>query len=253
MRYIRISAALLVATVSMLVASVATASAQEGPRTDTREELETRRDSLANVLVRLNDEERTSDVERRIATIEQRLRLGDFRPGDMVSLEVRGREEYTGNFPVQPDQSLELPGLDPVPLGGVLYSEAADVIRGALATVLRNPVVELTFQMRLAVTGQVGNPGFYDVPGTLLLSDVLELAEGPSQGADLNGIEVRRSGETILKGERLVTGGSTLDDLGLQSGDVVRVPEERDTFRTVRTISILTGAILSIVAITRLF
>lgn len=250
---LRRAAALLVVSASVLAASASTASAQDGPRTDTREELEMRRDSLANVLVRIDEEARASEVERRIATIEQRLRLGDFRPGDMVSLEVRGREEYTGNFPVQPDQSLELPGLEPIPLGGVLYSEATDVIRGALATVLRNPVVELTFQMRLAVTGQVGSPGFYDVPGTLLLSDVLTLAEGPTQGADLDGIEVRRAGEKILSGERLVTGGSTLDDLGLRSGDVVRVPAERDAFRTVRTISILIGAVLSLVALTRVF
>lgn len=238
----------------LLLGSVSTLGAQEGARSDSRAELEARRDSLAEVLVLLSPEdERTAQVERRLATVEQRLRIGDFRPGDMVSLDVRGREEYTGNFPVQPDQTLELPGLEPIPLGGVLYSEATAVIREALATVLRNPVVELTFQMRLAVTGEVGAPGFYDVPGTILLSDVLTLAEGPTQRADLDRMEVRRDGETIMSGQRLVTQGFTLDDLGLKSGDVIRIPEERDTFYSLRNFSIIIGSLLSIIALVNVF
>lgn len=247
MRHLWIAGALLVATTSPL-------AGQESARLDTREDLQARRDSLTEVLTLLNDEdERAGDVQRRIATIEQRLRIGDFRPGDMVSLEVRGREEYTGNFPVQPDQTLELPGLDPIPLAGVLFSEATDVIRDALAVVLRNPVVELTFQMRLAVTGQVGNPGFYDVPGSLLVSDVLSLAGGPTQNADMERMEVRRDGETILSGERLATQGFTLDDLGLRSGDVIQVPRERDTFYSLRNVSIIIGTLLSIIALINVF
>lgn len=239
---------------ALLIGSATTLGAQDGPRTDTRDDLEARRDSLAEVLVLLDaDDERTEDVERRLATVEQRLRVGDFRPGDMVSLDVRGREEYTGNFPVQPDQSLELPGIDPVPLRGVLYSEAPAVIREALSTVLRNPVVELTFQMRLAVTGQVSQPGFYDVPGTMLLSDVLTLAEGPTQRSDLDRIEVRRNGETIMSGEQLVTSGFTLNDLGLRSGDVIRIPQERDTFYSLRNVSIILGTMLSVIALINVF
>lgn len=247
MKHLWMAAALMLGTATTL-------GAQDGPRTDSRDDLEARRDSLAEVLVMLDgNDERADEVERRIATIEQRLRIGDFRAGDMVSLEVRGREEYTGNFPVQPDQTLELPGVDPVPLGGVLYSEAPGVIRGALATVLRNPVVELTFQMRLAVTGQVGQPGFYDVRGTLLLSDVLTLAGGPTQNAGVENIEVRRDGQTIMSGEELVTAGFTLDDLGLRSGDVVRVPRERDTFYSLRNVSIILGTVLSVIALINVF
>lgn len=247
MKQMWITAALLLGVFSPL-------GAQESARLDTREELQARRDSLTEVLTLLGArDERADDVQRRIATIEQRLRIGDFRPGDMVSLEVRGREEYTGNFPVQPDQSLELPGLDPIPLAGVLYSEATGVIRNALAVVLRNPVVELTFQMRLAVTGQVGQPGFYDVRGSLLISDVLQLAGGPTQNADVERVEIRRDGNKIMSGERLVTQGFTLDDLGLRSGDVIQIPRERDTFYSLRNVSILIGTALSIVALIRVF
>lgn len=241
-------------TAALLLGVLSPLGAQESARLDTREELQARRDSLTEVLTLLGaEDDRADGVQRQIATIEQRLRIGDFRPGDMVSLEVRGREEYTGNFPVQPDQSLELPGLDPIPLAGVLYSEATGVIRDALAVVLRNPVVELTFQMRLAVTGQVGQPGFYDVRGSLLISDVLQLAGGPTQNADMERVEIRRDGDKLMSGERLVTQGFTLDDLGLRSGDVIQVPRERDTFYSLRNVSILIGTVLSIVALIRVF
>lgn len=234
----------------LLFSAVAPLSAQQGPRYDTRGDLEARRDSLTLVIGSLADnDERLSQLERRVATVEQRLRIGDHRPGDVVGLVVRGQEEMTGNFPVQPDQTIKLPGVPPIPLAGVLFSEAEEVIRGALATVLQNPRVELATQIRLAVTGQVGNPGFYDVSGTLLLSDVIQLAGGPTQTADLDGLQVRRQGETVMKGEDLVTRGVTLDELGLRSGDVVDIPQETSTFNTVRTIGILLGAIASAIAL----
>lgn len=236
---------------ALLLAGVATPlSAQQGPRYDTRGGLEARRDSLTLVIGSLGgNDERRPPLERRVATIEQRLRVGDYQPGDVVGLIVRGQEEMTGSFPVQPDQTIKLPGVPPIPLAGVLYSEAQEVIRGALATVLQNPRVELASQMRLAITGQVGNPGFYDVSGTLLLSDVIQLAGGPTQGADLDGLKVRRDGETIMKGEDLVTRGITLDELGLRGGDVVEVPQKASTFESVRTIGLLLGAVASAIAL----
>ncbi|TFG66329.1 MAG: hypothetical protein E4H28_02320, partial [Gemmatimonadales bacterium] len=136
----------------LLLSSPAAAMAQQavpGPTQDTRQELESRRDSLTSLLEQMDvGDERAPDIERRIADVEQRLRFGDYRPGDVVGLTVRGQEEWTGDFPVQPDQTIVLSGLPPIPLAGVLHSEAEEVIRGALATVLRNPIVELASQMR---------------------------------------------------------------------------------------------------------
>lgn len=230
---------------ALLVLSVAAPlAAQQGPRYDTRDGLAARRDSLTLVIGSLGGgDDRVPQLERRVAGIEERLRIGDYRPGDVVGLTVRGQETMTGNFPVQPDQTIKIEGVPPIPLAGVLFSEAEGVIRGALATVLQNPRIELATQMRIAVTGQVGNPGFYDVSGTLLLSDVITLAGGPTQTANLGSLKVRRQGETIMKGEELVTRGVTLDELGLRSGDVVEVPQKESTFNTVRTVAIVLGAI----------
>ena len=234
----------------LLLSAPAAAFSQQadpGSTQDTRRELETRRDSLNSLLQQMSvGDERAPDLERRVANVEQRLRFGDFRPGDVVGLSVRGQEDWTGNFPVQPDQTIVLSGLPPIPLAGVLHSEAQEVIRGALATVLRNPVVELATQMRISVTGQVGQPGFYDVSGTLLLSDVIMLAGGPTQRAKMEDVEVRRLGRKLMSGTELTARGATLNELGVQGGDVINVPEPRRPLETFRTVSIIVGSVASI-------
>lgn len=218
-----------------------------GPSHDTRRELETRRDSLTSLLQQMDvDDDRAPDIERRVADVEQRLRFGDFRPGDVVGLTVRGQDEWTGNFPVQPDQTIVLDGLPPISLVGVLHSEALEVIRGALATVLRNPVVELASQIRISVMGQVGAPGFYDVSGSLLLSDVVMLAGGPTQRAELEDLEIRRLGETIMKGNELTARGATLDDLGVQGGDMVFMPASTRSLQTFRNVALVVGTFASL-------
>ncbi len=235
---------------ALLLLSVPTAALSQqvdpGPTQDTRRELETKRDSLNSLLQQMSvGDERAPDIERRVADLEQRLRFGDFRPGDVVRLTVRGQEEWTGSFPVQPDQTIVLSGLPPIPLAGVLHSEAQGVIRGALATVLRNPVVELASQMRISVTGEVGQPGFYDVSGTLLLSDVIMLAGGPTQRAKVEDVEIRRLGRTIMSGNELTARGATLDELGLQGGDVINIPRAGGAVRTFRTITMVVGGLAS--------
>lgn len=237
-----------IAAALLLTMPVAASAQQAVPGNDTRLALETRRDSLTALLQQMEvGDERAPAIERRVADIEQRLRFGDYRPGDVVGLSVRGQEDWTGNFPVQPDQTIVLPGLAPIPLAGVLRSEAEDVIRASLRSVLRNPVIELASQMRISVAGQVREPGFYDVSGSLLLSDVIMLAGGPTQRAKLEDVEIRRLGEKLASGNELTARGATLDDLGVMGGDVIMVPTARESVGALRTATIIIGSIATVV------
>ena len=222
-----------------------------GNRLDSRAQLETRRDSLESRLFQLGDgdSDEVLDVERQIAGLDQRLAQGDFRAGEVVGLEVRGQPQWTGSFTVQPDQTLILPGVPQIAMDGVLYSEAQDVITAGLGTVLRDPQVEIDTQMRVGVVGEVAAPGFYDVSGSMLVSDVLMLAGGPTTRAATEKIRVRRFGDTVLQGPELTAPGLTLDDLGIRSGDSIDMPSTEGKYLLLRNIGIALGIVLSSAAI----
>ena len=227
------------------------AAQQVGSRLDSRAQLETRRDSLESRLFRLGDgnSDEILAVERQIVGLDQRLSRGDFSAGEVVGLEVRGQPQWTGSFTVQPDQTLVLPGVPPIAMDGVLYSEAQEVIHAGLGTMLRDPQVEIDTQMRIGVVWEVATPGYYDVSGSMLVSDVLMLAGGPTTAAATEKIRVRRFGETVLQGPELTAPGLTLDDLGIRPGDSIDMPSTAGKYLLLRNIGIALGIVLSSAAI----
>ena len=224
---------------------------QVGSRLDSRAQLESRQDSLESQLLQLGDgdSDQTLDIERQIAGIDQRLLQGDFRAGEVVGLEVRGQPQWSGSFTVQPDQTLVLPGVPPIDMNNVLYSEAEEVIYAGLSTVLRDPQIEIDTQMRVGVVGEVAAPGYYDVSGSMLVSDVLMLAGGPTSRAATEKIRVRRFGNTVLQGPELTAPGLTLDDLGIRPGDSIEMPSTEGKYLLLRNIGIALGIVLSSAAI----
>ena len=227
------------------------AAQQVGSRLDSRAQLETRLDSMESRLLQLGDgdTDEIRQVERQIVGLDQRLVRGDFIGGEVVGLEVRGQPQWTGSFTIQPDQTLVLPGVPPIAMDGVLYSEAQDVIHAGLGTVLRDPQVEIDTQMRVGVVGEVTTPGYYDVSGSMLVSDVLMLAGGPTTRAATEKLRVRRFGETVLQGPELTAPGLTLDDLGIRAGDSIDMPSTEGKYLLLRNIGIALGIVLSSAAI----
>ena len=244
-------ALLLAVLMGTVMLPPALSAQQVGSRLDSRAQLESRRDSLESRLLQLGDgdSDETLDVERQIAGIDQRLGQGDFRAGEVVGLEVRGQPQWSGSFTVQPDQTLVLPGVPPIDMSGVLYSEAEEVIYAGLGTVLRDPQVEIDTQMRVGVVGEVASPGYYDVSGSMLVSDVLMLAGGPTTRAATEKIRVRRFGDTVLQGPEVTAPGLTLDDLGIRPGDSIEVPSTEGKYLLLRNIGIALGIVLSSAAI----
>ncbi len=62
------------------------------------------------------------------------------------------------------------------------------------------------------------------------ISDLLMLAGGPGAEAKLDELEINRSGQKILSAKdsrRAIKEGRTLEQIDMQSGDEVRVPQKR--------------------------
>jgi protein involved in polysaccharide export with SLBB domain len=197
-----------------------------GPRMASRADLNTMLDSLQTVAINERDEDGRRALQNQISGLAYRLQQGDIWPGDIIDLSVSGEAKWVGQFTVAPGRRLELEDVDPLSLEGVLYSEAEESITLQLARYLREPRVRVDVLKRIGVLGSVGSPGFYDVPGSSLVSDVIMLAGGPAGSANVDKVEFRRLGTRIAESRpRVVWQTLSLDQLGVNSGDEMYVPD----------------------------
>jgi hypothetical protein len=180
--------------------------------------------------------------------LRSRIRNGDFAAGDRIVLVVVGEAALTDTFAVRAGPALELPDLPPLLLNGVLRSELQQHLTRELGRFLRNPQVQAVSMLRVAVMGEVGRPGYYDVPADMLLSDVLMVAGGPVGTSDLKRARIRRGDDPVYSARSIqiaLSGGMTLDALSLQSGDEFFIAPRRRTSWTaiIQATTIVTGVV----------
>jgi polysaccharide biosynthesis/export protein len=190
--------------------------------------------------------------------IRGRLSRGDFQAGDRIRLQVDSEPQLSDTFPVGPNQEVVLPVVGVVSLHGVLRSEIQNDMTREMSRFLRDPVVRAWALIRVSVVGEVNKPGYYLLPPTSVVSDVLTAAGGPSQSAMVEKMWVERNGDRILEGqdlEQTIASGRTLDDADIRPGDKFVVPAQgvSNTFEVVRTISILLSIPITIYALTQIF
>lgn len=153
---------------------------------------------------------------------------------------------------------VEFPGLPPISLNGVLYSELSDYLTQQLSRYFRNPSVHAYPLLRIAIYGPVANPGFYSLPADVLLSDAIMHAGGPAQTARMDETVVKR-GEREIIGEREVQRalvyGYTLSQMNLRDGDAIHVggANPRNWTNILRAASIGVGLAVTIYGISTRF
>jgi len=172
-----------------------------------------------------------ADAAQSAELIRGRLEQGDFRVGDRIVVRLEGTR--AGTLPdtllVEEGPSLDIPNMGVVSLKGVLRSELTDHLTRELGQYIRDPSLTAQSLIRLSVQGAVGTPGFYVFPSEMLLSDVLMMAGGPGPQSDLEDIRVRRGSTELMTGDEVQAAldeGRSLDQLGLQAGDELTVPEK---------------------------
>lgn len=169
------------------------------------------------------------DAAESAELIRARLEEGDFRVGDRVVVRLEGSR--AGVIPdtllVEEGPTLDIPNMGEVSLRGVLRSELQEYLTRELGRFVRDPTLTAQSLIRLSVQGSVGTPGFYMFPSEMLLSDVLMVAGGPSQQADMEDLSVRRGNRTLMdptEVQNALDEGRSLDQLGLRAGDEITVP-----------------------------
>ena len=84
--------------------------------------------------------------------------------------------------------------------------------------------------MRLSFIGGFGRPGYFTVDPSTPLGDAINGAGGVGAGGKQDKITVHRGKSEIMDEKRVaaaIRDGETVENLGLQSGDEVRVPLAR--------------------------
>lgn len=162
--------------------------------------------------------------------MRRRLQEGDFQVGDQVALYVEGHADLSVIYTVEPSRSISLPGIGSVPLSGVLRSELETHLSEYLGQYLRDPYVRASSTIRVMVVGGVQKPGYYSVPSHALVTDIIEEAGGTGRHSLLSRIRIERDGQRLIGDRQLqdaIIAGRTLDQLNVQAGDRLVVPEAR--------------------------
>ena len=177
-----------------------------------------------------------SAAARDSAALRARRRDGDFHPGDRITLWVNGEPALTNTFTVRAGNVLVIPTLLELSLRGVLRSELRDVLLREIRRYVKDPEIQVTTLVNIAVLGSVGRPGFYAVAPDAPITDVLMTAGGPGANADFGRSRVVRGSSDFADAaqvRRFLEANSTLDEIGVQSGDQIVIGERTHRWQSV--------------------
>jgi polysaccharide export outer membrane protein len=177
--------------------------------------------------------------------------VGVLRPGDVLDVTVYRDKELSNKYLIDATGTLQIPGLGVIQAAGLEPQAVKDRLVEALrAQGFTNPQIAVQPLVRISVLGQVRNPGLFPVePGTSLLQ-LVTIAGGPNDRADLRRVGVVRDGRRFEVDLESGLSGSAAGRITLISNDLVVVPQRRGFSREDFGIAISAlGAVLSVVNI----
>lgn len=199
-----------------------------GPQRATRFELTTIATGLEQ---RLQSNPRDRErLQSELLAVRKRLQDGDFRVGDQFVVTTRTDAVRADTASVRDSLLVAIANLPDVSLQGVLRSELNDRLSAHVARFLRDATVRTNVLTRVQIIGAVARPGFYYASPDRPITELLQLAGGAGPDAKLDEMEVSRGGRKLLSAKdskRALKEGRTLEQLDVQSGDEVRVPQKR--------------------------
>jgi polysaccharide export outer membrane protein len=165
-------------------------------------------------------------------------------PGDRIALDIFGVPEFSKEYQVLVDGTLNLPIIRSVSIQGLTLQEAANVITRRYEPFINVPVVTVTVivarPLNIGLAGEVTRPGSYKINPTRegtgggvkfpTLMEMLQLAKGVTSAGDMRNIQIRRPRRGGL--EQVITvdlqnfleTGNLRQDVTIRDGDTIFVP-----------------------------
>jgi len=141
-------------------------------------------------------------------------------PGDLLSVQIVGEKDLTGQFLVDDRGLVVLPLLGARSVTWAPWSQVRDSLFAAYARELRIPSIQVTPLRRVTVLGHVNLAGMHMVDPHVTLAGAIAMAQGASPDGDLRRIRVVRDGRTLVDGPAL---DASVARLGIRSGDEIFV------------------------------
>ncbi|MGC8121086.1 SLBB domain-containing protein [Marinobacter sp. VGCF2001] len=151
-------------------------------------------------------------------------------PGDVLRVQLWGKENQNLELPVSRDGSISFPDSGPMNVAGLSFSEAREQIRKQVSEQYIGVQASVTLgelrSMRVFVLGEARNPGSYTVSSLSTLTNALFVSGGIQTTGSLRNIQHKRNGKlvgTLDLYDLLLKGDSSADNR-LQPGDVIFIP-----------------------------
>lgn len=176
-------------------------------------------------------EEVRREIERRLADVVERPRvsveLKTMAPERTVKLDEK--------VVIRLDGMVDLLWVGQVPAAGRTVGQLANGLQADLQGTMLNPAVSVVVTQlaakRVMVLGAVRNQGIFGFQSVLRLSEALAIAGGAVEDANLSQVRIIRatpSGRDVrrVRVDRLLAKGDLSQDLLIEDGDVIFVPNK---------------------------
>ncbi|MGQ4647445.1 SLBB domain-containing protein [Lyngbya aestuarii] len=154
--------------------------------------------------------------------------------GDRLRVDVFNVPEYSGEFQVLPNGTLNLPVVGSVSVQGLTLEGASQILANRYSSILKRPLINLSLltprPLKFSVAGEVSRPGAYSLPLSEgqkfpTITEVIKLAGGHTQAAALRDVQLQRNGVVYnINLWDLIQNGNLNQDVNLRDGDEIFIP-----------------------------
>jgi len=152
-----------------------------------------------------------------------------------MEVAFRFTPEFNQTVIVQPDGYITLSEIGDVHIQGMSIPEATESIRNASAEILHEPVVTVILKdfdkPFFIANGQVRNPGKYELRSNLTVTEAIAVAGGFTDASKHSQVWLYHSipddqfEVKVLNLKRMLKKGDLAEDLRIQPGDMLFVPQ----------------------------
>ena len=152
-------------------------------------------------------------------------------PGDELTVKIYSPAiDIDQRFIINKDGTIALPKIGPVPIAGTKVSDVEERLKSYLSRMISDFNVYVTVGqlkgIEIYVVGETRRPGKYVVSSVSTMINALFATGGPNSNGSMRNIQLVRQGRVVGSVDlyQFLRGGDTSKDIGLMTGDVIKIP-----------------------------